>query len=50
VATINANHNPYTSYEITEPRAVPLGRDAAALTYRAEVHGENEGQLFNHPV
>lgn len=50
VATINANQNPYTSYEITEPQVVPLGPDAAVLTYRAEVHGENEGEPFRHTV
>jgi hypothetical protein len=39
VAGISANRNPYTSYRLTDPVALPLGRDGAVLTYKAEVKG-----------
>lgn len=50
VAGISANRNPYTAYELTGPIALPLGADAAILTYRAEVHGTNDGGPFTHTV
>lgn len=50
VAAVNANRNPYTGYRLSDPVALPLGHDAAVLTYRAEVDGENEGGLFTHTV
>lgn len=50
VAGISANRNPYTAYELTDPISLPLGPDAAILTYRAEVHGTNDGGTFTHTV
>ena len=39
VAGITANRNPYTSYRLTDPVALPLGDGGALLTYTAEVKG-----------
>jgi hypothetical protein len=50
VAGITANRNPYTAYHLTGPVSVPLGPDAAILTYRAEVQGTNDGGPFTHTV
>jgi hypothetical protein len=50
VAGVNANRIPYVGYRLADAVALPLGADAAVLTYRAEVDGTNEGTPFTHTV
>jgi hypothetical protein len=50
VATIRENRNPYTNYRLDDAKSVAMGPDAAILTYRAEVTGENDGEPFTHTV
>ena len=33
---------PWSTYEITEPRAIPLGSESAALVYRARAQRESD--------
>jgi ketosteroid isomerase-like protein len=50
VAAITVNALPYTGYELDQERLVPLGPDAALVTYRAVVRGERGGEPFTHTV
>jgi ketosteroid isomerase-like protein len=48
VAVINANQNPYSSYELTEPHILALADDAALVTYRVRVEGDTDGSPFSY--